>query len=186
MSSPRGRDPDRYGQDLADNKPIYEEKDSMLAALDIWIGSANNWEQDRKNKYRGRDNYQGDKRTNKYKNDGDYKDKNSKYHDRDDNYKRNDGKDNDYKRNDGKYKDDKRNDGKDNDYKRNDGKYKDDKRKDYKDTEKKRENYDDDKKNSYRKKRTLERVRFPVRQYKNVDRFPLSKYDRTFKSTPSL
>jgi hypothetical protein len=125
----RGRDPKRFGQDMAGSKEVYDDKDSMMVALDVWITSANNWEQKRKNRYRsrGRGNYPGDK----YKKDRNYKDK-------------------DYKGKDSSDDDDK------DDYK---------------------------KKDNTRKKRSYKCLRFPVRHYKDVRRFPIRKCDRLSSSS---
>ena len=145
MSYPGGRDPRRYGQDMADKKPIYTDADSMEELLYIWILNVDNWEQKGTSKYRGssRGNYGNDKyQKNKYPKDKDYK-----------------GKD--------KY---------DNDDKRKDKYGNDDKRKD------KYGNDDDDyeKKGDYRKKRSYKKVTFPVRHYKDVERFPIRKLNVFF------
>ena len=133
----RGRDPRPFGQDMADSKEIYDDKDSMLVSLDVWITSAKDWEQKRKNRYRSRDRgeYQGDKyKKNRNNKDKDYKGKEDSGEDKDD-----------YKR------------------------------KDY------------GKKDNYRKKRSYKCVRFPVRHYKEVRRFPIRKCQPLcFSSIPSF
>lgn len=105
---------------MGDFGPVYSDQDSMYASLNVWIRSADDWEQtgrpsSYRKKYRGK----------KYNKSKDYKNKNNK--------------DNDYK-------DDKDNyDNDDSSYKKND-----------------------------RKKPSYSRVKFPVRQYKDIKKFPHS------------
>ena len=210
-----GRDPRPFGQDFADDKKIYDDKDSMLVAIDVWIRSAKNWEQKKKDRYRGRD--RDDYQAEKYRKNKNYKDKDEKYDDDkddDDKYKKNKNykdkdedekykKDKNYKDKDedekykkkknykdddedDKYKKNKNYKDKDEDeeykkkknYKDDDDKYKEDKDKDYNSDDDDKDDYkrkDYGKKDTYRKKRSYKRVRFPVRHYKDVRRFPLRK-----------
>ncbi|CAF1604687.1 unnamed protein product [Adineta ricciae] len=138
-----GVDPREYGQDVGDFGPVYSDNDSMYASMNIWIRSADDWEQT------GRPSYRKKYRGKKYNKNKDYKNKN---------YKDNDYKDNDYKGND--YKD--------NDYK---------------------DNYDNDdydyKKND-RKKRSYSRVKFPVRHFKDIHKFPLRNFPPLISIFPWL
>ncbi|CAF1175006.1 unnamed protein product [Adineta ricciae] len=143
-----GVDPREYGQDTADFGPVYSDNDSMYASMNIWIRSADDWEQT------GRPSYRKKYRGKKYNKGKDYKNKN---------YKDNDYKDNDYK---------------DNDYKGND--YKDN---DYKDNY---DNDDDGYKKNYRKKRSYSRVKFPVRHFKDIRKFPLRNFPPLISVFPWL
>lgn len=86
----KGIDPDTYGQDMADRKDIYEDKDLMVAAMHVWIRHADQWDRPDKHPFRAdrynKNRYQKDSKKKKYSKDDDYKGKDKDYKKKDDNY----------------------------------------------------------------------------------------------------
>lgn len=80
----KGIDPDTYGQDIADRKDIYEDKELMVASVYVWIKNAHKWNQPDKHPYRpdrNNKNRYGKDSKKKYSKDKNYKGKDSDSYD---------------------------------------------------------------------------------------------------------
>jgi hypothetical protein len=164
-----GQHPGERGQDYGDFGPVYGDQESMSGSMNIWIRAVDDWEEQGRSKYNK--NY-GGKKYGKGK-DRDYDRKGNK--DRD--YDRNDNKDRDYDRKGNKDRDYDRKGNKDKEYDDDDDKDREygNKDKNY-DGKNKYDNDDNDYKRGDRKKRSYSRVKFPVRHFKDIRRFPHSEY----------